>query len=533
MRINEPFGDTVNWDLIPLSAISSINLIPGSNPVFGLNTLGGALAIHTKSGFEYPGYSIKSSGGSFGRKQVEFEAGGHGKYTDYFVTGNFFDEDGFSDHSPSRVRQVFGKIGVQDGRTDFDLSFTGADNALEGAQTLPLSFLSNPNQAYTFPDRNTNRLLFFNLKGSHFINDNNLLAGNIYYRKYKNGNFSSNVNDNFDPLMPIAAGNTTAFNDVNSINQDGYGGSLQFTYLGDVLSRKNQFTAGLSLDAAGTEFAQFEQEALFTAERGTVAFSPNFALQTRVGSSTRNYGVYLTNNISITDQINLTTSGRFNRAQVKIRDETGLTPALNGDSVFTRFNPAVGLNYNPVKSFTTYAAYNEGLRAPSPVELTCADPAAPCRLPNNFLADPPLKPVISKTWEIGARGVSQGGIGWTTSVFRTDLRDDIQFISSGGAVNAGFFQNVGTTRRQGLELGVFTKASRWKLSGNYSYLDATFRTPFVINSVNNSSANAAGDIQVLAGNRIPGLPRHNLKARAEYAFTEKLSAGVNLVGFTR
>ena len=51
VRMNEPFGDTINWDLLPPNAIRSVNLMPGSNPIFGLNTLGGALSIETKSGF--------------------------------------------------------------------------------------------------------------------------------------------------------------------------------------------------------------------------------------------------------------------------------------------------------------------------------------------------------------------------------------------------------------------------------------------------------------------------------------------------
>src|SRR5204863_9672467 len=76
VRMNEPFGDVVNWDLLPQSAIASIQLLPGSNPLFGLNTLGGALAIYTKSGSAYPGTSVELSGGSFGRRTLQLEHGG-------------------------------------------------------------------------------------------------------------------------------------------------------------------------------------------------------------------------------------------------------------------------------------------------------------------------------------------------------------------------------------------------------------------------------------------------------------------------
>lgn len=531
VRINEAFGDTVNWDLIPRSAISSINLIPGSNPVFGLNTLGGSLAIHTKSGFEYPGFSAQAYGGSFGRKAVEFEAGGHGERADYFVTGNFFDEDGWREHSPSRVKQLFAKTGYQNDTSDVDFSFTGADNVLEGTQSLPLSLLGNARQAYTFPDRTENRLAFFNLKGSHFITPVNLIAANAYYRKLKTDGFNSNVNNDFDPTQPLASGNTPAANDTSMIDQKGFGGSLQYSNLADVFARGNQVTVGFSADLGRTDFAQFSQEADFTADRGTVALGDSI-LNTQVATRNDYYGVYLTDTFSITRQLTVTAAGRYNYATIDIEDRSGVDPALTGSSAFSRFNPAIGLNYNPITSLTSYVAYNEGLRAPTPVELTCADQAAPCKLPNNFLADPPLKPVVSRTVEVGARGKFLKDFGWSAAVYRTRLADDILFISSGGAVNAGFFQNVGQTRRQGVELGLQRNAGRFAFSTSYSFIDATFESPLAINSPNNSGANADGDIQVAPGNRVPGIPRHSLKIRGDYQITDLFSAGASVQAFT-
>jgi iron complex outermembrane recepter protein len=94
MRFNDGFGDTMSWDLIPKLAISGIDVIPGSNPIFGLNTLGGALAIRTKNGRDFPGTSIGASGGSFGRWNVEAEHGGSRGPFDWYVAFNALDEDG-------------------------------------------------------------------------------------------------------------------------------------------------------------------------------------------------------------------------------------------------------------------------------------------------------------------------------------------------------------------------------------------------------------------------------------------------------
>jgi outer membrane receptor protein involved in Fe transport len=99
VRVNEAFGDTVNWDLIPEAAISTVNLIPGSNPVFGLNTLGGALSVNTKSGKEYPGGSLSLEGGSWGRINPTAEFGGKKGNWDFYVLGNYLEEDGWRDHS--------------------------------------------------------------------------------------------------------------------------------------------------------------------------------------------------------------------------------------------------------------------------------------------------------------------------------------------------------------------------------------------------------------------------------------------------
>jgi outer membrane receptor protein involved in Fe transport len=219
---------------------------------------------------------------------------------------------------------------------------------------------------------------------------------------------------------------------------------------------------------------------------------------------------------------------------VRIEDTTGTQPALDGEHRFFRVNPAAGVAYSPRPEETWYANYSEGMRAPTPVELTCADPAAPCRLPNIFLADPPLKKVVSRTVELGLRLAAGATLRASAAVFRTELRDDIQFIStSGTAINSGFFQNVGDTRRQGVELALEgAPAASVRIRARYAYVDATFESPFTAFSPNNSSADASGDIRIGAGDRIPGIPRHNFKLRIEGDPFERATLGASLVAFS-
>jgi iron complex outermembrane recepter protein len=229
--------------------------------------------------------------------------------------------------------------------------------------------------------------------------------------------------------------------------------------------------------------------------------------------------------MDLSAQWTLTAAARLNRADVRISDLSGQQPELNGEHRFQSWRPAVGLSFNPdpkVAALTVYANVSQGMRAPTAMELTCADPETPCRLPNSFLSDPPLKPVLSTTIEAGARGKLDANSHWNAAVFRTNLRDDLQFVSSAGAaLNAGYFRNVGGTRRQGLELGGGTRLGAVRpmtLVAHYSFIDATFQSGFEASSISNSQADANGAITVRSGNQIPGIPRHSLKLRADWAF---------------
>ena len=447
VRVNEAFGDTVNWELIPKSAIAGITVLPGSNPVFGLNTLGGALAIHTKNGFQNPGTALRVSGGSFRRQSYEFETGGHGDRADYFVTANVFDDNGWGRHNPSRVNQWFAKTGYQDEKTQFNASLTYADAKLAGNQTLPLSFLNDPAQAYTYPDVTANRLAFLNLNGSHAVSDKAQFSANGYYRSVNTNIVNSNISDRFDPALPPGPGNQPATNAFNSIHDNRYGGSLQLSLRGNPAGHGNLLTAGFSYDRGDTDFRQYNQEAPVSPDRGTGSAAAMIAL-TNLQATVNYRGWYFTDTYAVSETIHATLSGRYNVATLELQDRIGT--ALNGNHSFRRFNPALGLTYNPVNAFTAFAGYNEGMRIPTPVELTCADRNAPCSLPNAFSADPPLNAVVSKTWEAGVRGRWGQTLAWNAALFRTNLDNDIQFISSGGgATSAGFFQNVGshTARR--------------------------------------------------------------------------------------
>lgn len=312
------------------------------------------------------------------------------------------------------------------------------------------------------------------------------------------------------------------------VSQDSYGFALQLSFTGKVAGTDNQMTAGVSGDFANTGFTQYTQDAQFASDRQTVG-TDGFALQTDASTRSSNLGVFVTDTLSLTRTVALTASARYNHANVDIEDRSGLQPLLNGSHSYSRINPALGVTYNPVSWLTAYANYSEGMRTPTAIELACADPAAPCSLPNDFIADPALKPVISRTFEAGARGTLSSAVHWSAALFRTDLQDDIAFISSNTAsTSTGYFQNVGATRRQGFEINARAQTGPLTVNAGYTYLRATYRSSFVEQSASNSSANGQGNITVHSGDRIPGMPENTLKLRLDYAATAKWNVGANI-----
>lgn len=515
VRVNEAFGDTVNWDLIPPNAIAGAQLLPGSNPVFGLNTLGGSLAVHTKSGLKYPGGEVEIIAGSWGRRGLQFNSGQHADGKDIFVAGNIVGEDGWRQHSASEVKQLFAKAGFEDDRNDLDISLLLADNRLEGVQALPRSMLGDRRQAYTWPDRTDNRLAMLNVRGSHFLTDDRLVTAGAYVRHLDTGNLSSNVEDDYDPDAASGPGNPQGTLDRSQTGTLAWGISLQYTATTPLGPLANQWTLGASLDAGRTDYRQWTTPGDFAGDRSFSASGPA-SQETAAGTANRYLGLYFTDSLSLSERWHATLSARWNDALIMIRDNSGGNPALDGEHRFRRLNPAAGINFTPHPEFTAYAAYSEGMRVATPMELTCADPATPCKLPNNFLADPPLRPVISHTWETGIRGRLAAATSYSAALFRTELDDDIQFISAGaGNPNSGYFRNIGQTRRQGLELVLASRRGPLRLSAAYSYLQATYRSPFSIHSPANSSADAAGDIGVRRGDHLSATPTHSLRLRAE------------------
>jgi outer membrane receptor protein involved in Fe transport len=549
VRLNEPFGDTVNWALIPDSAIDTVYLMPGSNPLFGLNALGGAIAIETKDGASSPGTRGQIYGGSFGRARVEAETGGSlDDRFSYFVTGSYLEEDGWRDFSPTEATQLFGKLGWNTAATTIGLSVSLAETDLIGNGAAPVELLALDRKSiFTRPDQTENELSLVNLVGEHQVSDTLTLTGNVYWRasdvRTYNGDDSDfeeceavpgficeqedgeeeQIFDQNDQPIPASDAVEGATVNRTATEQDGIGFGLQAAWTGDLGGRENALLLGVAYDDseigfnASTELGQLDPTRL--------AIPSGFFVGeafTSLKADTSNLGLYVSNTLRLSEAVALTVSGRYNDTQVTLRDQLGT--ALNADHSFDRFNPAIGMTVEFGDATNFYAGYSESNRAPSPVELTCADEDDPCRLPNAFLADPPLEQVVANTFEAGLRG-SAGFGNWHAGVFRTTNEDDILFISAGALTNEGFFDNVGETRREGIELelnGESDAGVGWFMA--YTWLDATFRESLAFPSPNNPAA-VDGEVVVGPGDRLPLIPKQMLKGGLSARIGERLTIG--------
>ena len=560
-RINEAFGDIVNWDLIPEMAIARMTLQP-NNPLFGLNATGGALSIEMKNGFTYQGGEAQLFGGSFGRIQSGAQYGwNNGTYSAYVAADGAYDRGWRDFSSYSQVRRMYADIGARGDTTEFHLSFTGADNKLGSVAATPIEMLNQRwSSVYTWPQSTHLQMQMVQASAKWTPNDAWTLQANGYFRNYKSARIDGNGTDaqicdtgiGLDNQFCIGDGqtplnqNNPTFNtlvgdvplgeiDRNQVKTTSYGGSVQATSTHQLFGHDNHFVVGASLDHGNTNFAATSElgtvdNNLFVTGLGVFIDQPLADLSpVNLNAKNTYLGLYATNTFDITSRLSFTAGGRFNWAQIDLRDQGGNLPLLNSNNNFQRFNPVAGFTYKFTPNITGYAGYSEANRAPTPLELGCSDPNNPCLIDNFLIADPPLKQVVSRTIEGGLRGEISGGqsayatmplkakapiaaldgwrLRWGLGVYRTENTDDIINVVDPVNPVRGFFKNAGNTLRQGVEAKIDLAWNRWSAYANYTYVDATYRS-----NITTNDPNLGIPVNVVPGNHIPLIPAHRLKA---------------------
>jgi len=541
MRINEAFGDLVNWDMNPSFAIGSMQVLPGSNPVFGLNALGGAVAMRMKDGFSNPGTFADIGGGSFGRGRLVMESGQDlGNIAIYSGVGTQTD-NGWRQHSPSKLVQSYTDLAVRKGDLDLGMGLTLGDSSLSGLGTSPVQLLDQSRSAvYTAPDQTENALGALDLRANYQLSAASSFQGSLYYRHLRsvthNGDasgFSACASDptilcdNDGNMLANRSSNGTISSAISSdgvINNtqttsDSAGAALQYSHDGHIAGLKNNLITGVSSDQGWTIYGVDTELAGLTSDHttsGSGIYLGGAGYNVGLGARNAYWGTYVSDTVDLNDRWAVTAAGRFNAATIALHDDQGTS--LNGHHSYDRLNPSLGVTWQAGGGVTTYASYSEANRVPTAAELACADPTQPCRVPNAFISDPGLHQVVAHSFEVGARG-SHGEsdkLHWSLAAYSTRNTDDIIFVSSGPTLGGGYFGNAGATLRQGIEADADLERGNWRFGASYGLTRAVFDSSMTLYSPNNSGADANGNIEAKPGSRLPGIPLHNLKLEAAY-----------------
>jgi iron complex outermembrane recepter protein len=574
VRVNEVFGDVVNWDFIPEKAIRSLTLMP-SNPVFGLNAIGGAISIDMKNGFNYKGVEVEAMAGSYGRRQASVQAGGQQGNLSGYVLAEAIHDSGWRNFSPSELRRVYADFGALGERTEFHINFTGASNNFGAAAATPIQMLQqNWASTYTLPQTTQNQLAFLTASGSWRPTDTLSFQGNVYYRgfwqRHVDGNATDAVNDpalcpdpaflcfpdlngtlsnliglNGQPVpnAGVLANSVLGQIDRTSTATNSFGGTLQGATSEKIFGLNNRLVIGASLDNGRVNFMSNSELGTINADQfpfvngtGVIINQPaGDVAPVGLNAKTLYAGVYMTDTIDLTSRLSLTFGGRYNDASIGLLDTIGNNPDLTSYHNYNRINPVIGATYKLSPNVTFYAGYSEANRAPTPLELGCSDPLHPCLIDSSLVSDPTLKQVVSHTYEAGFRArfelANKGVLTWNIGVYHATNVNDIIAVAS-PLIGHQFFQNGGNTLRKGFEAGIALKWERWNVYSNFTWVDATFLNPLTLSSPFNPFADANGNIFVRPGDYIPGIPNYRFKAGGEYKVTDAWTIGgdINAIG---
>ena len=555
VRLNEAFGDNVNWDLLPQFAVASLTL-QSSNPAFGLNALGGALSLTMKDGFSFDGTQAAVSGGSYGNITGSVAFGAQDAPWAFYLAAGETHDQGFRNQSGTQLWQGYADLGYRAGPSEFHLSVTSAKNDIGAVGPTPVELLAvNPRAVFTYPQSMANEATTVQLRGQNALGSDVMISGSVYYRHFLQHLVDGNttdveacVNDDVqlclegdgdypgDALyaadgLPVATsvlpgGATPGETDFTRTRTDSYGAALQLVLSAPLFARANSLIVGASIDQGQTRYTAYGELGTLTPALAVIgsgviidqALSPTAAppIEQPVDLAAKNtyLGAYFVDTLDVTHNLALTVSGRLNVALLDLSDHLGT--ALNASHGSTRFNPGAGATYRVRDGVSVYASYSKSNRAPTPGEVSCADPARPCLLDAFLVNDPGLKQVVSHDIEAGLRG-GAGGFSWSAGLYQTNVGRDILLLAS-DANGFGVFQNAGPTRRQGADLAIAYRDKDWHIRASYTYLEATFRSALTLSS-NSPDANGDGDVAVRCGDAIPLNPTNRIVVSTDIEFT--------------
>jgi outer membrane receptor for Fe3+-dicitrate len=484
--VNEPDAGQVNFDLLPLQHAAEVELLSGTASHLGPNSLGSAINIVTRRG------------GTAAVGETVFDIGSEGGYSagisyegeispgwNYYSGGTYSRERGWRQMTRGHRENAFGNLGRSRGDFGFNLQAYAAKSYAETAGSLPLSVYR------VRPDSNLSSGDFEDTDQLHiaFSGQGPMASGHgsaaVFLRQHNAQRF--NVNQAADPDVRNFSANKTlglhtdwrtrrAVGNHAVALRFGLGGSANKSA---VRIRLERLDPGLTTDVRSL-IRKLDAHTLAEYDFGPVALSAGL---------------------------------RYDIVRVPFHNV--LNPDRDTASTFTRLSPRGGLSFVVGGLGSFYLSAGQSFRAPSLVELACADPLEPCPLPFALGDDPPLHPVVATTYEAGGRWIS-GKFVIGAAVYRTGVRDEIFLVpyEDGAAPEAsridGYFRNISATRREGAEVSIDGAFGPVTASAAYGYTRGTFQVDDVeIFSIRAEAADSGAIVnRITKGDDLPLIPRH-------------------------
>ena len=407
VRVNEIFGDTVNWDLLPASTTERMVLLGGAHPALGLNAVGGTLAVQTKTGFSHPGGNVAVTLGDFDTTDVRVTAGQHGQSHGWMLGAETMEESGWRDHSDSSVDSLYTAYSWRGGNSQLDVFGQLADTDLRGNGAVPVALLAASRSAvFTHPDRTQNRLKSLSTSFQHAFRSATLTV-NAFYRDLEVRTFNGDgavyeecgedddesahaehldaedqAGSQFEGLLcreegvpALDTAGEVVDEDYNAVNnrsrrdQRSYGATIQWNQAWDASGQHNA-TVGIDYFNGDSRFASSTEFSQLTADRGTTLTGRYDADGfTTLNTDIESLGVFLATASDWSDRFSSSASARYQHHRSDSLDPTGARPALAGDHTFEVLSLGVGASWFLNSDTAVYASARSGARIPTPVEL--------------------------------------------------------------------------------------------------------------------------------------------------------------------
>jgi iron complex outermembrane receptor protein len=470
-------------DSIDLGATSQIEVIRGpSSSLYG-NASGGVISLTSEGGGSEPHAQVRVTQGRYGFEKTQFKAGGETERLNYLVSLSDQTLDGYREQSAAENKQLTGRFDLDLGGERSLLtvvSFTDQPVSDDAGGVTRAIAEATPRAAWPanvqFDAGEALEQTRIGFVYSMPIGENGSLQARNYY-----------VWRDFANSLPVLAGG------IVDLDRKFIGGGLAYTHDGVWLDRPNRFIVGIDLDDQDDDRRRYNN---LNGVQGPLTFDQNEAVSSQ--------GVFLQNELSVSERVQLTLGVRFDKVEFDVTDRFLTDGDDTGVLEFEDTSPMVGVVVDLTDNLDLYATYSSAFETPTTTELN-----QPFLSSGGFNSS--LAPQFATNFEIGFRGEIGSRNRYEVALFSIDVDDELipypVFTAPGGTVVSGrnYYENAAKSKRDGVEFSwVGRPTDQLRTTVSYAYSDFTFKD--FVDSNNN----------VFSGNVIPGTTENVLFAELAY-----------------